>query len=104
MLTRCRSARCREELVQYTGADIGDQVAELIQAHLDALAEGIGDDHPLPRVGGIIDEQLRASAVALPTERCDVTQLCRLSHECDPFRLTVQRLCLDPDPTATSLE
>jgi hypothetical protein len=36
----------REELVEHTGLDVADEDFEPLDAHLDPLAEVVGDDDP----------------------------------------------------------
>jgi hypothetical protein len=61
-----------QHVVQDSRADVGHQIGELAEAHLDALPEVVGDHDSLLRRRGVVDEQLRAAAVALAAEGGDV--------------------------------
>src|SRR6476646_717690 len=50
-----KSSALREHLVEHAAADVGHEVGELAEAHLDALPEVVGDDHPLLRGGGVVE-------------------------------------------------
>src|SRR6478609_973623 len=61
-----------EHRVEHAVADVGHEVGELLEAHLDALPEVVGDDHALLRCGRVVEVELGAAAVALAAEGGDV--------------------------------
>jgi hypothetical protein len=68
------SAERRDHLVEDTASHVADEVGELLDAHLDALSEVIGDDDPAFGDSGVVDLELRAATAALSAERGDVAQ------------------------------
>jgi hypothetical protein len=68
------SADRRDHLVEDTAPHVADEVGELLDAHLDALSEVVGDDDPAFGGSGVVDVELRTPTAALSAERGDVTQ------------------------------
>jgi A-factor biosynthesis hotdog domain len=85
-----RSRRATDRSVQYRGhrrgqrpaAGLPEQVGELVPAHLDPLAEVVGEHDPALRLGGRIDGQRRATAVAVPAESGDWDESIVCVHDC----------------------
>src|SRR5438132_4567254 len=68
------------DCVEGPAAGLGDEVAELVGAHADRGSEVV-DEHDAPLGGGrLVDEQLRAPAVALAAEGGDRTESDDVDH------------------------
>jgi len=70
---RRRALRLRDP-VEHTALDVGNKIAQLPLAHLDALAEVVGEHDAAVGGGVVVDVELRAPAAALAAERDDVLQ------------------------------
>jgi hypothetical protein len=66
---------------------LGEQVSELFGAHPYPGAEVIGEHNALPRRGGFVDEQLRASAAALAAKGGERLQRVGRGHGEPPVSL-----------------
>jgi len=64
-----------EHVVKNAGLDIGYKSAQLLQAHLDPLAEVISDHDSFLGRGVSVQEQLRTTTTTLATEGHDVCEI-----------------------------
>jgi copper transport protein len=73
-----------ERLVEGAALRLPHDALQLIHAHLDALAEVVGDHHALPLGGGGLEEQLDTPAVAVAAEPCHRNQARVSAHSDAP--------------------